>query len=161
MKTVTASLLAAALFLVPAPALTQAVETELDGVTAEVVELHQAGGVLRLAIRFTNGGAKDAEPNRYGLERITLVDVKSKKKYFPLRDASKQYLAGPIGDRIDGGRIRLLIPSRQATVLWAYFEPVTAGTMMNVEVPYAFPFENVPVTEAPSKVLASGSAKSE
>jgi outer membrane protein OmpA-like peptidoglycan-associated protein len=160
MKIVPALFVAASLFLVTTPAHAQPVETEIDGVTAEVVELHQAGGVLRLAIRFTNASAKAQQPGRYSIERITLVDVKSKKKYFPLRDAEKQYLAGTVGDRIDGGRIRLEIPARQSTVLWAYFEPVTAGTVMNVEVPYAFPFENVPVTETASKVFASGAAKS-
>ena len=160
MKALRVILFAALLYPVPTIGQTQSVETELDGVTAEVVELRQAGGILRLAIRFTNGSAKEAEPNRYSAERVTLVDVKSKKKYFPLRDANKQYLAGPVGDRIDGGRILLRVPAKHSTILWAYFEPVTPGTLMNVEVPYAFPFENVPVTEAPSKVVASGTAKS-
>ncbi len=52
MKTVPALLFAALLFLVPAAAQTQPVETEVAGVTAEVVELRQTGGVLRLAVRF-------------------------------------------------------------------------------------------------------------
>ena len=39
-----------------------------------------------------------------------LVDVKSKKKHFPLKDANGQYIGGPIGDWIDGGRIALKVP---------------------------------------------------
>jgi outer membrane protein OmpA-like peptidoglycan-associated protein len=138
----------------------QGVETELDGVTASVVELRQAGGLLHLAVRFTNKGAKEADPNRFPIERITLVDVKSKKKYFPLKDANGEYLAGPLGDRIGGGRVRLLIPARQSTVVWAYFEPVAAGTMMNVEMPFVFPFENVAVTEGAGTLLSSTATKS-
>jgi outer membrane protein OmpA-like peptidoglycan-associated protein len=157
MKTVPALILAALLFLVPS-AWAQPAETEVAGVTAEVVELRQTGGVLRLAVRFVNGGAKEAEFGRYDVGRIVLVDVKSKKKHFPLKDATGQFIGGPIGDWIDGGRIALKIPQRQASVLWAYFEPVPSGTVMTVEVPQVFPFDNVPVTEGTGKVFASGTA---
>lgn len=146
--------------LAPNLAFTQPVETEIPGVTAEVIELRQSGGVLRLAVRFTNSGVKTAEPSRFSAERIVLVDVKSKKKYFPLKDANGQYLAGPIGDWIDGGRIRLIVPAGQPNVLWAYFEPVAAGTALNVELPLMFPFEQVPVTEGPGKIFTAGSARS-
>lgn len=153
-------LLALLVSLVPAAAPAQPVETELEAVTAEIVELRQADGVLRLAVRFANAGAKPVDARRYEVERIALVDAKSKKKYLPLKDANGQYLAGPIGDWIGGGRIALRVPVKQSNVVWAYFEPVAAGTVMNVELPYVFPFENVPVTEGPGKLLASGTAKS-
>jgi outer membrane protein OmpA-like peptidoglycan-associated protein len=152
--------LLALLFHAPAAAQTPPVETEMAGVTAQVVELRQTGGVLRLAVRFTNGGATQADSPRYGLQRIVLVDVKSKKKHFPLKDANGHYIGGPIGDSIDGGRIALKIPARQSTVLWAYYEPVAPGTVMTVEVPQTFPFDNVPVTEGPAKVFASATAAS-
>jgi outer membrane protein OmpA-like peptidoglycan-associated protein len=159
MKAVAALLLASSLFLVPS-AHAQPVETEVAGVTAEVLELRQTGGLLHLAVRFANGGANPADFSRYEVGRIVLVDVKSKKKHFPLKDANGQFVGGPIGDWIDGGRIALKIPAKQSTVLWAYFEPVAAGTVMTVEVPRVFPFENVPVTEGPGKVFASGTAAS-
>jgi len=157
MKTVSTLIATALLFFAPS-AQAQPAETEVAGVTAEVVELRQSGGVLRLAVRFANGATKTAEFSRYEVGRIVLVDVKSKKKYFPLKDANGQFIGGPIGDSIDGGRIALKIPQRQSTVLWAYFEPVPAGTVMTVEVPFAFPFDNVPVTEGTGKVFASGTA---
>lgn len=160
MKTGPATLLATLLFLAPVAARTQPVETELAGVTAEVVELRQAGGMLRLAVRFANGSAKAAEFSRYDVDHVVLLDVKSKKKHLPLKDANGQYIGGPIGDWIDGGRIALLVPPQQTTVLWAYFEPVAPGSVMNVEVPNVFPFENVPVTEGSGKVFTSGSATS-
>jgi outer membrane protein OmpA-like peptidoglycan-associated protein len=160
MKTVPALLFAALLFLVPAAARSQPVETELAGVTAEVVELRQTGGVLRLAVRFANSGAKSEDFDHYAVGRIVLVDVKSKKKHFPLKDANGQFIGGPIGVWLDGGRIVLKVPQGRAAMLWAYFEPVAPGSVMTVEVPYVFPFENVPVTEGPGKVFASGTAGS-
>ena len=159
MKTLPAFLCAAFLLLLPAAAQAQPVETELAGVTAEVVELRQSrrrpapGRPLR---------QRRCEDRRSSItmrsDRIVLVDVKSKKKHFPLKDANGQFIGGPIGDWLDGGRIALKVPQQQSTVLWAYFEPVAPGTVMNVEVPYVFPFENVPVTEGAGKVFASGTA---
>jgi len=137
----------------------QPVETELAGVTAEVVDLRQNGGVLRLAVRFANTGTETANFNAYEVSRIVLVDAKSKKKHLPMKDANGLWLAGPIGDDIDGGRVQLKIPERQSTVVWAYFEPVAAGTLMTVQVPHVFPFENVQVMDGPSKIFASANAK--
>lgn len=156
MKTASA-IICAALFLTPTAARSQPVETEREGVTAEIVELRQSGGILRLAVRFVNGGTNMVDFNGYEVSRIVLVDAKSKKKHFPIKDANGNYVAGPIGDSL--GRIVLRIPVRQSTVVWAYFEPVAAGSVMNVEVPYVFPFDKVPVTDGPGKVFASGTAR--
>jgi len=147
------------LFATAAAVHAQPVETELAGVTAEVVDLRQNGGVLRLAVRFANTGTETANFNAYEVSRIVLVDAKSKKKHLPMKDANGLWLAGPIGDDIDGGRVQLKIPERQSTVVWAYFEPVAAGTLMTVQVPHVFPFENVPVMDGPSWIFASANAK--
>ena len=80
-----------------------------------------------------------------------LVDAKSKKKYLPLKDANGQFVGGPIGEWLDGGRIALKVPQQRTAVLWAYFEPVAPGSVMNIEVPYVFPFDNVPVTEGAAR----------
>ena len=157
MKTVPAILLGVSI-LVPRAASAQPAETELAGVTAEVVELRQNAGVLRLAVRFVNSGDKTADFRRYEADRIVLVDVKSKRKHLPIKDANGNFVAGPIGDFIGGGRITAKLPPKQPTVVWAYFEPVAPGTVMNVEMPQMFPFENVPVTEGPGKLLTSTTA---
>lgn len=141
-------------------AFAQPVETEMSGVTAELVELRQAGGVVRLAVRFVNARGDDEDRQRFTADRIVLVDLKSKRKYFPLKDAAGQFIAGPIGDRIDGGRIRLRVRAKHSTVVWAYFEPLPAGTAVNVELPTVFPFEKVSVSEAPSTLLAAATARS-
>ena len=155
---VTFIVLVLTLFLLPAAGRAQPVETEQDGVTAEVIELRQAGGVLRLAVRFANQGRDIANFSRNEAGRITLVDAKSKRKHLPLKDANGKWVAGPIGDDIGGGRIVLKIPPNQTTVLWAYFEPVAVNTVMTVTVPQVLPFDNVPVTEGPGKAFASNAA---
>jgi outer membrane protein OmpA-like peptidoglycan-associated protein len=151
--------LAVAVVATPASGRAQPAETELAGVTAEVIELRQSGGVLRLAVRFANSGMDTANFNAYEVSRIVLVDAKSKKKHLPMKDANGQWIAGPIGDDIAGGRVQLKIPPQQTTVVWAYFEPVGAGSVMTVEVPHAFPFDDVQVAEGPGKVFASGVAR--
>jgi outer membrane protein OmpA-like peptidoglycan-associated protein len=157
MKTASA-ILSAVLFLTPAAAGAQPVETEVAGVTAELVELRQNGGALRLAVRLTNGSGDLVDINAFEVGRIVLVDAKSKRKHLPLKDANGKWVAGPIGDDIAGGRIVLRIPAKQSTVVWAYFEPLTPGSLLTVEVPLVFPFEKVPVTEGPGKLFASGTA---
>jgi outer membrane protein OmpA-like peptidoglycan-associated protein len=151
--------LVAAVCLTPSAASAQPVETEMPGVTAELVELRLAGGLVRLAIRFTNDSAEMQDTNRFPADRVVLVDVKSKRKHFPLKDANGQFIAGRIGDWINGGRIHLHVPPKQSMILWAFYEPLPAGTVVTVEVPTAFPFENVTVTEGPSKVFAATTAR--
>lgn len=157
MKTVSV-LFVAALLLTPAAGWAQPAETEVDGVTAEVIELRQAGGVLRLAVRFANQGPEIAHLDRNEAGRITLVDAKSRSKHLPLKDANGHWVAGPMGTDIANGRIVLKIPPKQTAVLWAYFEPVAANTVMTVTVPQVLPFENVPVTEGPPVAFASTTA---
>ena len=135
-------------------------ETEIPGVSAEVMELRQSGGVLRLAVRYANNGTTAAKSKRFSVGEIVLVDMKSKKKHFPLKDASGQFVGGPLGDALDGGRILVTLPPGQRAVLWVYFEPLAAGTVVSVEIPQMFPFEDVTVTEGTGRLLSANSAKS-
>lgn len=160
MKSVSLFLFAVVLLLTPSSAASQPAETEIPGVTAELLELRQAGGVLRLAVRYANGGSTEASPSRFSVGEIVLVDVKSKQKHLPLKDADGNFIGGPIGDHLDGGRIVLGIPPGQQSVLWAYFEPLPAGTVVSVQLPQMFPFDDVPVTEGPGTLLSATSAKS-
>jgi len=150
-----------ALFLAATSAAAEPVETEIDGVTAEVAELRTSGGVTRLAVRFINSGTKKAESGHYSVGKIVLVDAKSKQKHLPVKDASGHFIGGPIGDTtLDGGRIYVVLEAGQQGVAWAYFDALPAGTVVSVEVPQMFPFEDVVVTEGPGTLLSAGSAKS-
>jgi outer membrane protein OmpA-like peptidoglycan-associated protein len=159
MKSIFPLLLAVPGLLVPASVLSQPAETEFPGVTAEVIELRQSNGVLRLAVKLVNSGAEDANPYSFSPERFALVDVESMQKHLPIKDADGLYLAGPLRDVTGSGDFEPHIPAGYTTIWWVYFEPVEPGTVVNVEVPYMFPFENVPVTEGASDVFAANTAR--
>lgn len=148
--------LASALVLGTSAALAEPVETEIADVTAEVGELRMSGGVTRLAVRYINGGAAERWSDRFEADKIVLVDVKSKKKHLPIKDANGQFVAGPIGD----GRIYVRLRPGQQGVAWAYFEAIPPGTIVSVEIPQMFPFEDVPVTEGAGTLLTASAAKS-
>jgi outer membrane protein OmpA-like peptidoglycan-associated protein len=136
------------------------VETEIPGVTAEIAELRTSGAVTRLAVRYANGGSAEAGTSRFEANKVVLVDVKSKKKHLPIKDANGQFVAGPIGDAIGGGRIYVKLQPGQQAVAWVYFNAIPAGTVVSVELPQMFPFEDVTVTEGPGALLAAGTARS-
>src|SRR5688572_18060748 len=76
------------------------VETEIAGLTGELVELRLAGGVLRLGVRFSNTGPAEASLS-YSPSQVVLVDVKSKRKYLPMKSADNRHIA-PHVDTVDG-----------------------------------------------------------
>jgi hypothetical protein len=121
--------------LLPGLAFAEPQETEIAGVSAELAELRTSGGVTRIAIRYRNGGPREAWTERLEVDKIAIVDVKSKKKYLPIKDANDQFVAGPIGDDIGGGRLYVKLPPGQAGVAWAFFDPIAPGTVVSVEVP--------------------------
>jgi flagellar motor protein MotB len=125
-------------------------------VSAELVELRQNNGVLRLAVRLINNADKDASPgSAIKLSDLVLVDAKSKKKHFPLRGADGNYIGGPASDWGDGGRWWVRIPAHSEVVIWAFFEALPQGSKVSVQVPGMFPFDDLPVTEGVGS-LSSG-----
>lgn len=150
-----------AIALAAAAAGAEPVETETPGVTAELLELRQARGLLRLAIRIANTTAapvSGATPIDY--DAVTLTNSKTKQKHFALKDAGGHFLAGPVSDWNDGGRWWLALPAKSEAVLWALFEPVAPGALLSVALPGMFPFDDVPVTEGASAVFRSDTAGS-
>jgi outer membrane protein OmpA-like peptidoglycan-associated protein len=134
----------------------------MPGVTAELLELRQEAGVLRLAVRFKNESNQDASGQTIYFSQVTLVDAKSKKKSFVIKGADGRYLAGPTTDWGDGGRWGApRIAAKTETVLWALFEPVAPGSVLSVQIPSLFPFENVAVSKGPGTLLSSMHAESE
>lgn len=157
MRTVRLLVLGLLFLLAPVVSAAQQAETEIPGLTAELLELRLAGDVLRLAVKFTNSGISEASLS-YPPSQIVLVDVKSKRKYLPMKAADNRYIA-PHVNSVDG-YMRLSIPAGKGKVLWTYFAPLPAGTVLNLELPKMFPIENVTVTDGPSKVFAATMAKS-
>jgi OOP family OmpA-OmpF porin len=154
----TARKLAAALaFLLAAPAASaQPTETEIPDVSAEIAELRTSGGVTRLAVRYTNGGAQERE-SRFEANKVAIIDTKSKQKHLPIKDADNQFVAEPL-DSI--GRIYVRLPPGSQAVAWLYFDPLPAGSVVSVEVPQMFPFDDVTVTEGAGVLFSATAAKS-
>ena len=138
------------------PALAQPTETEIPGVTAELAELRTSGGVTRLAIRYRNTGAQEASSDRFAASQIALIDAKSKQKHLPIQDANHEFVAGPMSDR----QMYVDLPPGAEAVAWVYFDAIPAGTVVSVEVPQMFPFDDVTVTEGAGTLLSASSARS-
>ena len=144
-------------FTLVAPAATSSaepVETDISGVTVELLELGQQNGLLRLLVRYNNTTGERVKGDFLHFEDIVLVDNKTKVKYFGLRDSDKQLLAGPKWGTDYGGMWSFDIEPNASATLWVLFDPVPAGTVLTVQVPHAFPFDDVPVSAVPGMLSA-------
>jgi outer membrane protein OmpA-like peptidoglycan-associated protein len=129
------------------PAAAEPVETEMPGVTAELIELRLNDNVVHLGVRLSNTSNNEATGKDLLLKDLALIETGSKTKYLPLRGADEKYLGGPISDWRDGGRWGpVKLPARTQAVIWAYFDPLPLGTKVQVNIPGMFPFDNVAVT---------------
>lgn len=148
--------LASAVALGTSAALAEPVETEIADVTTEVVELRTRGTVTWLAVRYINGGTAERWSDRFEADKMVLVDVKSKKKHLPIKDANGEFVAGPIDD----GHICVKLQPGQQGVAWTYFEALPVGSVVSIEFPQMFPFDDVPVTAGAGTLLSASVAKS-
>ncbi len=149
------------LVIAPHETAAQPVETELAGVTAELVELRQQSGVLRLAVRLLNPSANSVTAGSMELSKFVLVDAKSKTNHFPLKSVDGNFIGGPTSNWSGGGTWFVKVPAKRQIILWAFFEPLPAGTIVSVKLPMMFPFDDVKVTEGPGTLLSSTAATSE
>ena len=91
----------------------QLVETEIPRVSAELIELRQQGGVLRLAVRLVNDSASASTPAiLFHLSQLVLIDAKSKAKHFAIKGSDGHILGGPTTDWNTGGRWLIDIPAK-------------------------------------------------
>jgi outer membrane protein OmpA-like peptidoglycan-associated protein len=101
-------------------------------------------------VEFENMGEKDASGKAILFRDIHLLDLDTSQKYFVLKDASGQYLAGPRSDSNDGGRWWVKVPAGGRTYLWAFFGPVPSGQpVVDVVIPEIFPFEGIEIGTGP------------
>ncbi|HEY3886192.1 MAG TPA: OmpA family protein, partial [Vicinamibacterales bacterium] len=130
---------------------TAAQESEMTGVTTEVAFLRQYGGALHAALLFKNTTDHDVTATRaFSFGQWALVDAKSGRKSFALRDESGHFLAGPISDWNDGGRWFPRIAANGSVLVWAVFDTLSAATV-DITAPLSQPFDAVAITlQAPS-----------
>ncbi len=138
-----------ATWIVPAAA-QDAQDTQMQGVTARLAFARQSNGLLRVGIVLKNTGAKEmiaGEPIAYS--NVVLLDAKSRKKQFALKDAKGHYLAGPTSDWNNGGRWVPHLEPHLETLFWFYFDAVPAGSTVSIQVPQLQPFDDVVIQEGP------------
>jgi outer membrane protein OmpA-like peptidoglycan-associated protein len=136
------------------------VDTEMPGVSAELVDLRQNEGLLRMAVRLANATDKNVRGNAIAATDLVLVDNKSRTKYFPLQDPDKHYFMGPISDWNDGGRWWVDVPEHGQAIIWALYEPVAPGTVLSVQIPGMFPFDDIPVANGAGTLTSATQAVS-
>src|SRR4051812_25336928 len=74
-------------------------DTQMQGVTARLAFARQSNGILRIGILLKNTGSKEfiaGEPIAYA--NAIVLDAKSRKKQFALKDAKGHFLVGMTSD---------------------------------------------------------------
>lgn len=156
----TSFLMLAAFLMSGTMALAQPVPTEIPGVTAEVLELRNAGGILRLALRLVNTTGSTTTPAEIRFSEVVLLDMNLLTKTFGLTDPVQRYLAGPATDWEQGGRWQAKLPPNGEAIVWMYFPAAAPGAVLTVQVPRMRPFENVKVTQGPGAITSAQTAGS-
>jgi hypothetical protein len=146
-----ALLLAATMMCSPAAAQApkpQALETNIDGITAEITEAVRKEGVLTVKMRLRNTGAapvkvKVTEDYR---DADTYYAVAGSTKFLVLRDTKKY----PVMVQLDNfGALRPEIKPGGSFLFWAKYPapPADAGKF-TFYTPLMPPVEDVPITES-------------
>lgn len=125
----------------------QAHDTNIDGVTAEVVEAVRKDGVLSLKLRLRNSGAKAA--------RVTLVNdgkvdthyiVAGSTKMMVLKDSKNTALMPALNP---GGDLHANVNPGGSYLFWAKFPaPAADAKKVSYYSPIMPPIEDIAITEA-------------
>jgi hypothetical protein len=125
---------------------TQKADTEIDGVTAELVSATRTDGdTVTIKFKFSNGGQKTAELNLTGYSpdnlaaKVYYIDAKNKKKYLVVTDAA----GTPVCSNIKGST--KLAPGESKSVWTKLPAPPAGVTTISVYLPGTPPFEGVTI----------------
>jgi outer membrane protein OmpA-like peptidoglycan-associated protein len=142
----------------PMPAIASQ-DAEAEGLIAEVTSVGRtAGGLLTVAFRYRNAGANEYTFPHAPLIRNTYVlDSTNKRKYTVALDKAQNPLCSETLNFNFPSGVRLM-PGDGIT-LWAKFAaPAESTKAVNVHVPLAPPFDNVPIAGAGVGSETAGSA---
>jgi len=126
----------------------QSEETNEEGVVGELIECRRSASVLNVKVRFRNTSDKRAQVTfthwNDGNDNPKFYVTAGNKKYFLLTDASGTVLSS---NSTDNGVHADLDPGK--TYLWwaKYPAPPAEITKINLMMPVAPPFEDVPITD--------------
>ena len=125
---------------------TQKADTEIDGVTAELVSATRTDGdTLTIKFKFSNGGQKRAELDLTGYSpdnlaaKVYYIDAKNKKKYLVVTDAA----GTPLCSNIKGST--KLEPGESKSAWTKLPAPPVGVTAVSVYLPGTPPFEGVTI----------------
>ncbi len=138
------------------PAAIASQEGEAEGVTAEITSAKRTpGGLVLVTFRYRNAAAKPFPfPHDARVQGAYFLDSANRKKYEVVRDqhqlplcSETKELVGQSGERLAGGT---------AIGMWAVFNaPAESTKTITVSVPFAPPFNDVPLSGAAAGVGAS------
>ena len=121
-------------------------ETNVEGVTAEIVEAVRKEGVLTLKVRYRNSGANAAKVKFKSLRDADAYYVTvGSTKYLILKDSK----GVPVGVATEHGSFQADIKPNASYLFWAkYPAPPAEAKKVNFYNPHTPPFEDIPITEA-------------
>lgn len=120
-------------------------ETNVDGVSSEILEAVRKDGVLTLKVRYRNTGSTPAKVGIFGSEDHYYVTAGS-TKFLILRDSKGIALTVPRGPH---GELTAAIKPNGSFLFWAkYPAPPAEAKKISFYNPHTPPFEDIPVTES-------------
>lgn len=122
----------------------QGLETKWPGVFAEVNEFQRKGNTLTAKLRFTNRGAKDAEPDLFYSETY-LLDADN-KKYEVLKDEEGRYLAA-LRTGFANRWYERIEPGASQTIWMKFQAPPKTVKTVALQVPGMEPFEELTIQD--------------
>ncbi len=119
-------------------------------IRAALVSATRADGQLKVRIKLTNPGVADASGPAVKYADAYVLDPASHKKYGLVKDADGNFLAQPISDGNDGGRLFLseVPPGGQKFLALTFTAPPDAVRSVDIVVPWIDPIEHVEVAGA-------------
>ena len=115
-------------------------------VEADIIRASVRDNVLTIQVAFRCPGPSSNHVS-FKFGDVYLTDLKNKKKYYPLKDSSGRYLAGPASDWLEGGTYNAWMKPGNRSIFWIKFPaPPAEVQTIDVMVPGFLPFEDVPIT---------------
>ncbi len=112
---------------------------------ADIIKASVRDNVLTIQVAFRCQGPS-SNPISFKFGDVYLTDLKNKKKYYPLKDSSGRYLAGPAADWLEGGTYSAWMKPGDRFIFWIKFPAPPADVeKIDVMVPGFLPFEDVPI----------------
>jgi hypothetical protein len=115
----------------------------MDGMEAALVSLKIKNNIITMRFKAANLGEKGMNMQFY-YKDCYIMDEENQKKYFLLKDADGQFIAGPKDKEWEGGRFSFWIDPGKSKRLWLKFPlPADQTKHITVVIPGFMPFEEI------------------